>query len=247
MSVPPIRTPEVPLEVVERALRARYIPGEGGLRDEDRKKAREIRALLGEIARIGRHRVVVEAAAGHAYAGLLAAELVGGIEELILVERDAGRAMRAQAASAGIPAKVTVHTGDAGDAALWPARPDVAIGLHACGAASDAILDAAVAARARWILLVPCCYARTVAFSATAELRAEALGIPEQAEVRRAFVTSLIDAERTLRLEAAGYEVTVAAFVPKSVSGHNLLWRCRWMGEGRRMKAAEARLARLRG
>ena len=48
------------------------------------------------------------------------------------------------------------------------------------------------------------------AFSPSAEAQADALGVPRHAEVRRRVVMSLIDAERTLRLEAAGWETTVA-------------------------------------
>jgi hypothetical protein len=70
--------------------------------------------------------------------------------------------------------------------------------------------------------------------------------VPRQAEVRRPFVTTLIDAERTLRLEAAGYEVTVVPFVPRSVTPHNLLWRARRAGEPTRMREATERLDRLR-
>ena len=66
-------------------------------------------------------------------------------------------------------------------------------------------------------------------------------GDPDPARYR-----SLIDAERTLRLEAAGYEVNVVAFVSKAVSGHNLLWRCRYIGEPNHMRASAARLSRLR-
>ena len=87
---------------------------------------------------------------------------------------------------------------------------------------------------------------REPASTNVAEARAERLGVPKQAQVRRAFVESLIDAERTLRLEAAGYEVNVVAFVSKAVSGHNLLWRCRYIGEPNHMRASAARLSRLR-
>jgi hypothetical protein len=132
-------------------------------------------------------------------------------------------------------------------ASAWPASPDVVVGLHACGAASDAILDAAVAVDARYLLVVPCCYAAAVAFSPTAEARADALGVPRHAEVRRRVVMSLIDAERTLRLEAAGWETTVAALVPPTVTPHNLMWRARRMREPNRMREAAQQLRALRG
>ena len=237
------------IDAVEHALRRLYIapsdePGRA-LRDEDRKKVREVTAVLEEVARIGRRRVVVEAASGHAYAGLLAAQLCPGIEALTLIEREPDRVAHARAAAERLGLIADVKEGDVDDAALWPEEPDLVIGLHACGPASDAIVEMAIAKEARWLLLVPCCYAKTVAFSASAEARAEAIGIPRQAPIRRAFIEALIDAERTLRLEAAGYEVTVRELVPRSVSGHNLLWRCRKSGEAGRMAAARAQLGRL--
>jgi short-subunit dehydrogenase involved in D-alanine esterification of teichoic acids len=55
----------------------------------------------------------------------------------------------------------------------------------------------------------------------------------------------MVDAERTLRLEAAGYETEVVELVPPTVTPHNLVWRARRVGEpGRMARAAEA-LARL--
>ncbi|WP_044252584.1 methyltransferase, partial [Chondromyces apiculatus] len=141
---------------------------------------------------------------------------------------------------------ITVSQGDVADLTLWPSDPDLVVALHACGPASDRILDLAVARRARWLFLVPCCYAGAVPFSPTAEARADALGVPRHAEVRRRLITGLIDAERTLRLEAAGYETTVVPFVPPTVTPHNLLWRARRVAEPRRMAEAASRLAKLR-
>jgi hypothetical protein len=55
----------------------------------------------------------------------------------------------------------------------------------------------------------------------------------------------MVDAERTWRLEAAGYETEVVEFVPPTVTPHNLLWRARLVGEPRRMKAAQQELEKL--
>jgi hypothetical protein len=231
---------------VEQALARLFIAAEGTrLRREDRKKAVEVAALLDELGP-GGGRLLVDAAAGKAPAGLLAAELLGW-SRVVVIDRDPSRiaACRAAAARLGPGLRVEMREGDVADPALWPAGPDAVVALHACGAASDAVIDACVGARARWLYLVPCCYGAGVAFAAAAGARAEALGVPRQAEVRRAFVTALVDAERTLRLEAAGYEVTVVPFVPKSVTPHNLLWRARRAGEPTRMREAQARLDRL--
>ena len=235
---------EAPVEI-ERLLHELWI-GAGGLRREDLKKAREIAALLRALP-AGPGRTVVDAAAGHGYVGLLHAHR-SKAARLVLIERDAARAARCQEAAARLspPPPLELRVGEVGDAALWPEAPDLVVALHACGAASDAIIDRAIAARARWLFLVPCCYARAVPFSAAAEARAEALGLPRQAPIRRRFVESMVDGERALRLEAAGYEVTLAQLVPPSVTPHNLLLRARRCGEPVRQAEAAERLRRLR-
>jgi len=240
----------VELAAVEAALHRLFIGADGtSLRKEDLKKARETAALLDMLARVVRPgRLLVDAAAGKAYVGLLAVELLG-VTRVHVIERDPRRAELCRQAAARLEhaAEVQVVEGDVADARAWPAGPDVVVGLHACGAASDAILDAAVAVDARYLFVVPCCYAQSVAFSPTAEARADALGVPRHAEVRRRVVMSLVDAERTLRLEAAGWETTVAALVPPTVTPHNLVWRARRMREPNRMREAAQQLRALRG
>lgn len=234
-------------EAVERALHDLFIAAEGtSLRREDRKKVVEVAALLGELSRLRRTSLLVDAAAGKAYIGLLSAALLG-FSRVHVIERDARRIDACAQAAARLGEKIDLHlaTGDVADSSLWPSSPDIVVALHACGAASDAILDAAAQASAKWIFLVPCCYAASVPFSPVAEARADALGIPRQAEVRRRFVMSLVDAERTLRLEAKGYEVTLVPFVPQTVTPHNLLFRARRACEPGRMQEAKERLSRL--
>jgi len=54
-------------------------------------------------------------------------------------------------------------------------------------------------------------------------------------------------AERTLRLEAAGFETRVEEFVAPTVTPHNLLLCGRRTGSDVRMARASQRLATLRG
>jgi hypothetical protein len=247
------------LATVESALHRLYIGAAGtSLRKEDRRKAIEILAFLQEIDRLlGKSKspiTLVDAAAGKAYVGLLAAELLlrprKQAAHVILIERSGNQAAacrRAVAALAGPDIAFTVRETDVGETAAWPMAPDVVVALHACGAASDATLDQAVKARARQLLLVPCCTSDKVAAAALAVSKAEALGLPRHAEVRRRFIQSIVDAERTLRLEAAGYETVVVSFVPPTVTPHHLLWRAHRVGEAGRMARATADLRRLRG
>jgi uncharacterized membrane protein YhiD involved in acid resistance len=54
-----------------------------------------------------------------------------------------------------------------------------------------------------------------------------------------------VDAERTWRLEAAGFETEVVELVGATVTPHNLLWRARKVGEPGRIAAAQQSLARI--
>jgi len=241
-------SPSVP--EVERWMERLYVAADGAtLRREDRRKALEVAAMLAEIARAARRGrgelTLVDAAAGKAYVGLLAAKLV--LEparrraRVITLERDARRAALARDVAARLDCGVAVECRacEVADAAAWPERPDVVVALHACGKASDDVIDSAIAVRAKWLLLVPCCY-----LEGNEDL-AEELGIAHQAPIRRRFLQSFIDSERTLRLEAAGYEVTVSELVPPTVTPHNLVWRARLAGEPRRMQLAADQRERL--
>jgi hypothetical protein len=250
----------ISLSAVQEALHRLFIDAaETRLRDEDRKKAAELVGILAEVGRAvaatSPHRptTLVDAAAGKAYVGLLAAEFVlapaARPGRVILIERDARRAASCRNALArlrapGITAEVV--EADVADSTAWPMEPDVVVALHACGPASDAVVERATISRARNILLVPCCTSEEVVAAELAERQAEALGIPRQAEVRRRFIQAIVDAERTLRLEAAGYETVVVSFVPPTLTPHNLLWRARRVGEPMRMAQAADRLRRLR-
>ncbi|HKA86509.1 MAG TPA: methyltransferase [Haliangiales bacterium] len=235
---------------VEGWLDRLYIDAAGaGLRREDRKKAAEITALLAEVeraaARLPRDLVVVDAAAGKGYVGILAAKLVldpmGRRARVIALERDPARVAAAVAAADRAGVHLEARTADVGGRAAWPSEPSLVVALHACGGAGDALLDAAIAARARTILVVPCC----TPASAGADAAAEGLGLPRHAPVRRAFTEAFVAAVRTLRLEAAGYETEVVSFVAPTVTPYHLLWRARRVGEPVRSREAADRLARL--
>jgi hypothetical protein len=230
------------------------------LRDEDRRKSDEMAGLLAEVERAVARRptktdlVLVDAAAGKAYVGLLAAELIlaprGQPARVRVIEREPERVAACRDAIARLRAPsvaVEVVAADVGDPAAWPGDPDFVVALHACGPASDVIIDQSLAVRARMLLLVPCCTSKDVASASLAQQRAEQLGLPRHAEVRRRFIQSIVDAERTLRLEAAGWQTTVVSFVAPTVTPHNLLWRAECVGEPGRMAEAAERLARLRG
>jgi precorrin-6B methylase 2 len=247
----------IAIEQVEAWIERLHIGVPGTrLRREDLKKAVEITALLAEVARAlpagrrGRPLVIVDAAAGKASLGLLTAQLLlarGGRTRLVAIERDAARVRACREAARRLDAPavdVDVVQGDLADTAL-PADAALVMALHACGSASDHVIEGAVRARSRRLLLVPCCTGKNVRSGHSAERAAKRFGWPRHAAVRRAFIESWVAAERTLRLEAAGYETEVVPFVAPTVTPYNLLWRARRVLEPRRMEAAKASLARL--
>jgi hypothetical protein len=246
---------------VDELLHRLFIDAPGtSLRDEDRRKSDEMAALLVEVAAVVGRRaargefVLVDAAAGKAYVGLLAAELIlaprGRPARVRLIEREPTRVAACRDATARLRAPdiaIDVVEAEVADSAVWPSEPDLVVALHACGQASDVIIDQSLAVRARTLLLVPCCTSKDVSAAALAQRRADQLGMPRHAEVRRRFIQSVVDAERTLRLEAAGWQTTVVSFVAPTVTPHNLLWRAERVGEPGRMAEAADQLSRLRG
>lgn len=217
-----------------------FVAAEGAsLRDEDRRKAVQVSAVLEEVARAMRRvarrerLVLVDAAAGKSYVGLLAARLLlepsGRDAAVVTLEERPDRVAASRAAVARLGTRIPIdcRVARVDDLAAWPETPAIVVALHACGAAADAIIDAATARLARHLLLAPCCTSGAVAGMSEACAAAERLGIPRQAPVRRRFLQALVDAARTRRLEAAGYEVEVVEFVGATVTPHNLLWRCR--------------------
>jgi len=231
---------------VEEALRAFYVTRAGSsLRPEEIKKIPQLAGILPVLARTGRDPLTVDAAAGRAPVGLMAARLLGW-SKVVVIEREPVRAASARRAAARVPGiQIEVREGDVGDAEVWPRGAEVVVALHACGPAFDEVVDQAMARKVPWVLAVPCCYSDAVGFAGTARAWADHLGVAAQAPVRRRFVESLVDTERTLRLEAGGYRVSVQAFVPPTVTPHNLLWKAHRDGPGRRATEAEERWSRL--
>jgi hypothetical protein len=248
----------IQLSEIEQWLDQLYIAAEGaGLRREDRKKAVEVSAMLNEIdmavRRFSRRSslVLVDAAAGKSYVGLLAAKLVMDVRgcraKVIAIERDVKRieagiqAMQRLESSTRIDFRpVEISTNEA-----WPQDISIVTALHACGTAADDVIERTIAAGARILLLVPCCTSSVMPEALRARSKADLIGIPRHAPVRRRFIQAMVDAERTWRLEAAGYETEVVEFVPPTVTPHNLLWRARFVGEPQRMKSAQRAMEKL--
>jgi hypothetical protein len=252
---------------VARALHRLFIGDAAArLRNEDRQKVAELVPLLAEIRRaVGTkpRGTLVDACAGKSALGLLAATFVLPRDaqgrsgwRLVVVERDAARVAAARAAAVHVNGvAVDIVEADVGAAPLPTAGrrdPVVVVALHACGAASDAIVDRCIAQPPSTLLLVPCCYgahpATATAGHAIPGQRAAAAFVdvlPAHGLVGRRLAQAVIDAERTLRLESGGFAVDVLEFVAATVTPHNLLWRARRVDEPPRRARARATLSRL--
>jgi hypothetical protein len=218
------------------------------LRKEDEQKCRELAALVHRLARIRKGAHLVDAAAGKAGVGFVAAELLP-IGRLTVLERDPRRidACRSAQARLSRAVPVDVREADVADATVWPEEPDAVVALHACGAASDAVIDGAIRSRARFVFLVPCCYGEGIAFRSRAMSVVAEMGFVADDLLRRRMSASLIDMERKLRLEAAGYETELDELVGATVTPHNVIFCARRTRTEVRMRRAETRLAALRG
>ena len=158
-----------------------------------------------------RQPVVADLCCGHGLTGALFA-MEDCVEQVLLLDRkrplsvsrviDAVRELDPKAA-----AKIRWIDADVEDAAAHLPVGCSVLGIHACGGATDRILDAALEVRAKTVAVMPCCYSRTN--TAAPQALREHLG---------AEMTS--DVHRTYRLEAAGYLVDWA-FIPEPITPMN--------------------------
>ncbi len=242
--------------LVESWLHVLYIAADGaGLRLEDHRKAIEVAAMLAEIERCAgklttRSRLeLVDAAAGKSYVGLLAAKLVfdtaDRLAAVCTIERDPRRVELSRRAAEKLAAKTPIECrcADLANGDDWPEEPSIVTALHACGPASDAVIDRTIECRAKNLLLVPCCTDASVVSISRAKAKAKRMGIPPHAQIQRRFIQACVDTERTLRLESAGYQTEVVEMVGATVTPHNLLWRARRVCEPRRMASAKRALS----
>ncbi|MBI2308137.1 MAG: SAM-dependent methyltransferase [Rhodocyclales bacterium] len=93
-----------------------------------------------------------------------------------------------------------------------PERVDVVTALHACNTATDDAIRFALAKKAKYIVLVPCCQAEVAATLRKHKATALAAALAEvwrHPLHTREFGSHLTNVLRCLQLQAHGYEVTV--------------------------------------
>ncbi len=235
---------------LEKFLHRIAIGGESlRLRDEDRKKARELVGLLPEIGRVLAGRtspLVVDAAAGSGWVGIAMLALVAPDARRVAIEHDPAKAERARmlAAAAGV-GPIDARAADVADPSAWPESPELVVALHACGAASDVVIERAAAVGARSILVAPCCVASTLETAQLAAARADRMGLPRPGPVRRRFVEAFVLGARLLTLESLGYATEAVPFVGETVTPYNVVLRGRRGRDAGRIARAKADLGHL--
>jgi precorrin-6B methylase 2 len=220
------------------------IGGEGlRLRDEDRKKVRELGALLPELAReLSRPSpLMVDAACGSGWVAIATLALVVPNARAVAIELDPKKAERARTlARAADITTLEVRTADVCEVSAWPEKPDLVVALHACGAATDSIIERAAGAHARSVVVVPCCVASSLPLARAAVERSAQIGLPKSGVVRRRFIEAFVLGARLLRLESLGYSTEAVPFVGETVTPYNIALRGRRHGD--RERAARAAL-----
>ncbi len=200
---------------------------DGQMNQDSRRKLKQIQHLFNFIepllveARQAHPDIrLVDHGAGKSYLGFILYDLffrerapestIWGIEtrdELVarsrqLAERFGFAGMR----FLGLPAAEAIHSPE------LPARIDLVTALHACNTATDDAIAFALAKRAKYVVLVPCCQAEVAATlrKHKAAALANALGEIWRHPIHtREFGSHLTNVLRCLRLQAHGYDVTV--------------------------------------
>lgn len=173
-----------------------------------RKELYEAWEVARRVRRKHRGGRVVDVACGHALAAHLMLLLDDSSPRAIAIDPDppASAARIAEVLVEAWPRladRVELRAARLADVALEPG--DVVVSIHACGALTDDVLAAAVAARAR-VAVLPCCH--------------EHVRLPLAGWLGDALA---IDVARAQRLEAAGYAVAAQAIDPAITPKHRLL------------------------
>jgi hypothetical protein len=145
-------------------------------------------------------------------------------------------------------------SGSAKDAASDPSLPtqvDIVTALHACDTATDDAITFGLAKKTQYFVLVPCCQAEVA--TQLRQYKNVMLGQTPLAELwrhplhTREMGTQLTNVLRTLRLQAAGYDVTVTELVGWEHSLKNELIIANYNSEnqGGKTRAAQERLQAL--
>lgn len=105
---------------------------------------------------------------------------------------------------------------------------DLCISLHACDVATDYALAAAILARSRAIIAVPCCQRELLA--ANYQLPPVMNSLLDHGVLKARLADLLTDNLRLLLLRAAGYETSLIEYISPLDTPKNLMLRARYRG-----------------
>lgn len=151
--------------------------------------------------------VVADLCCGHGLVGLCFAVFEPDVERVLLLDQrlPQNHAACLEAAIAVAPwvlGRVEFRTGDLDDAEAWLPEDCGVLGIHACGARTDRVIELGLS-RARSLAIAPCCYPPP-----------ERAGYPPALRHRLGSELAM-DIHRTYRLTAAGWSVTFDAIPPE--------------------------------
>lgn len=229
----PLAELELPLGTSTALLKALHIlTVDGRINQDSRRKLKQVRHLVqfitplldAVVAKTGRAPHVVDFGAGKSYLGFMLwdawfsrrepgdAGRMSGIEwRAELVERS--RALAAEFGFAGMNF-LAMDGANATPEALGAV--DVVTALHACDTATDDAISFALSVAAEHVVIVPCCQAMLAASFRAIKAKSAAEPLSElwrHGHHTREFGSQLTNVLRCLRLEAAGYRVSVTELV----------------------------------
>ena len=220
-----------PGQSIELLKELHILTRDGQLNQDSRRKLKQvyhlyqfIEPLLAEVLADGGDLTLADHGAGKSYLGFI-------LYDLFLKAKDAGTIYgietrkelvahsRELAARLDFPRMkfLDVSVEESTASSEIPDRIDVVTALHACNTATDDAIQFALAKRARFVVLVPCCQAEVA--SVLRKNKNASFGLTPLSEIwrhpihTREFGSQLTNVLRCLQLEAHGYQLTVTELV----------------------------------
>ena len=220
-----------PGQSIELLKELHILTRDGQLNQDSRRKLKQvyhlyqfIEPLLAEVLADGGDLTLADHGAGKSYLGFI-------LYDLFLKAKDAGTIYgietrkelvahsRELAARLDFPRMkfLDVSVEESTASAEIPDRIDVVTALHACNTATDDAIQFALAKRARFVVLVPCCQAEVA--SVLRKNKNASFSLTPLSEIwrhpihTREFGSQLTNVLRCLQLEAHGYQLTVTELV----------------------------------
>ena len=221
-----------PGQSIELLKELHILTRDGKLNQDSRRKLKQvyhlyqfIEPLLKEVQEDHADITLVDHGAGKSYLGFILYDLffksqdngsrIVGVEtRQELVTKSQALAERLQFAGMTF---MELSVAESIDSDILPPTVDVVTALHACDTATDDAIRFALAKKAQFIVVVPCCQAEVAAMLRKNKAKAFAgsslTEIWRHALHTREFGSHLTNVLRCLQLEAHGYQVTVTELV----------------------------------